>query len=223
MFSTTLDTRTIAPNDLAYPVVLKTCAAFRAAPTLSAIGNLDLLSQNAIALFCSIECPGDLILKTYDLAQALRDASIPIISGFHSPIEQDWLKILLCGAQPTIYCPARNLHKIRLSPAQKQAVKSDRLLLISPFSASYPRATTELAAKRNEMIGAIVHTIFIAYAAPNSKTLAFAQRLIESGKSVITLDSPDNSVLQVQGIIRLDAEAIMPQVLKLYASRKSQT
>jgi predicted Rossmann fold nucleotide-binding protein DprA/Smf involved in DNA uptake len=196
MLTTSLNLQTITPNELAYPAALRTYTAFKTAPNLHGIGNLELLSQNAIAFFCSTKCPGDLILKTYDLAQALRDAEIPVISGFHTPIEQDCLKILLRGTQPIIHCPARSLHKIRLSPEQKQAVESNRLLLISPFSASYPRATTELAEKRNEMIGAIAHTLFIAYAAPNSKTLAFAQRLIETGKSVFTFHSSGNSALQ---------------------------
>jgi predicted Rossmann fold nucleotide-binding protein DprA/Smf involved in DNA uptake len=89
MSATTLELQTICPDEAVYPVALKTCAAFKTVPTLTEIGNLDLLSQNPIALFCSIKCPGDLILKTYDLAQALRDAEIPVISGFHTPIEQD--------------------------------------------------------------------------------------------------------------------------------------
>jgi hypothetical protein len=50
------------------------------------------------------------------------------------------------------------------------------------------------------MIGAIAHTIFIAYAAPNSKTLAFAQSLISAGKSVATFASSSNPLLQEQGI-----------------------
>ena len=100
-------------------------------------------------------------------------------------------------------------NKIRLSPAQKQSIESDRLLLLSPFSASYSRATTELAEKRNEMIGAIAHTIVMTYAAPGSKTLFFAQRLIKAGKSVLTLNSLSNSLLQEQGIAGLDANAIV--------------
>jgi hypothetical protein len=59
------------------------------------------------------------------------------------------------------------------------------------------------------MIGAIAHTIFIAYAAPNSKTLAFAQSLIAAGKAVITFDSSSNPLLQEQGITGLGMDAIM--------------
>jgi BarA-like signal transduction histidine kinase len=62
------------------------------------------------------------------------------------------------------------------------------------------------------MIGAIAHTIFIAYAAPNSKTLAFAQHLIAVGKSVVTFDSSINP-LQVQGIVGLGIDAIVRHCL----------
>ncbi|GAB4347281.1 MAG: hypothetical protein OHK0047_41260 [Leptolyngbyaceae cyanobacterium] len=210
--------QTIAPDHPAYPTALKTCGAFRTTPILNTIGNLEFLTQNMIALFCSKQCPGDLILKTYDLAQSLRDQAIPVISGFHTPIEQDCLKILLCGTQPIIHCPARRLHKMRLSPEQKQAIVENRLLLISPFSSSYPRVTAELAGKRNDMIGAIAHTIFIAYAAPNSKTLAFAQSLISAGKSVVTFASSSNPLFQEQGIVGLDIGAIVRRCLDAQTS-----
>ncbi|MBF2075246.1 MAG: DNA-processing protein DprA [Synechococcales cyanobacterium C42_A2020_086] len=205
--------QTIAPDHPAYPTALKTCGAFRTAPILNTIGNLELLAQSTIALFCSKQCPGDLILKTYDLAQSLRDGEIPVISGFNTPIEQDCLKIMLRGTQPIIHCPACSLHKMRLSPEQKQAISENRLLLISPFSSSYPRVTAELASKRNDMIGAIAHTIFIAYASPSSKTQAFAQSLISAGKSVITFASPSNPLLQEQSIVGLDIDAIVRHCL----------
>jgi predicted Rossmann fold nucleotide-binding protein DprA/Smf involved in DNA uptake len=201
--------QTIAPDRPAYPTRLKTCSAFKTPPTLHTIGNPNLLSKPTIALFCSSQCPGDLILKTHDLAQALRDTNIPVISGFHSPIEQDCLTILLRGTQPIIHCPARSLHKIRLSPAQKQAIEENRLLLLSPFTTSYTRATSQLAEKRNQMIGAIAPLTFIAYAAPNSHTLAFAQYLIQTKRTVKTFNDPINSTLHEQGIVGLDLDSII--------------
>jgi hypothetical protein len=63
--------------------------------TITAIGNLDILSHNSTSLFCSTKYPGDLIVKTYDIAQILRDAGMTVISGFHSPMERECLSILL--------------------------------------------------------------------------------------------------------------------------------
>jgi predicted Rossmann fold nucleotide-binding protein DprA/Smf involved in DNA uptake len=195
---------TIAPEDALYPAPLKTCTAFKTAPTLSAIGNLSLLQTSAIAFFCSTQCPADLIFKTHDIAQSLRDSKTPVISGFHTPIELDCLTILLSGTQAIIHCPARCLHNLRLSPAQQQAIDENRLLLLSPFSASYPRATAALAAKRNALIGTIADTLFIPYAALDSKTLSFAQDLLKSDKSVVTFDYPGNSARQELGITLLN-------------------
>jgi predicted Rossmann fold nucleotide-binding protein DprA/Smf involved in DNA uptake len=201
---------TILPEDAHYPALLKTCTAFKTAPTLTAIGNLSLLQSPVIALFCSTQCPDDLVLKTHDLAQSLRDNQTPVISGFHTPIEQDCLKILLQGTQPIIHCPARSLHKLRLTPDQQQAIDGNRLLILSPFSASYPRATATLAEKRNAMIGAIVQTLFIAYAAPDSKTLVFAQSLTTAGKSVMTFEHPGNSARSIPGITVLKIDTQLP-------------
>ena len=49
-------------------------------------GNLQLLKEPLTALLCSNCCPGDIILKIYDLARAMRDAGVPVISGFQTPM-----------------------------------------------------------------------------------------------------------------------------------------
>src|ERR1700730_13094746 len=66
----------------------------RAPASLALLGNADLLGESAIALFCSVKCPGSLILKTYDLAQKLRETNATVISGFHSPVERECLNVL---------------------------------------------------------------------------------------------------------------------------------
>jgi predicted Rossmann fold nucleotide-binding protein DprA/Smf involved in DNA uptake len=195
--------QTMAPDAAAYPTALKQGFTHKPMPSLYAIGNLNLLHAPTIALFCSIQCPGDLILKTYELAQTLRERGIATISGFHSPIEKDCQKILLQGTQPIIHCLARSLHNIRFSTAEQAAIQADRLLLLSPFGASYHRATVELAEKRNELIGAIAQTIFIAYAAPHSKTHALAASLIQQGKAVITYNSDHTQSLLTLGATSL--------------------
>ena len=66
-----------------------------------AIGNLGILENPLLAFFCSSKCPGNVILGVYDLARILRDAGIPIVSGFHSPMEKECLDLLLRGDQPS--------------------------------------------------------------------------------------------------------------------------
>ena len=89
-------------------------------PKVKSKANLSLLDEQLIAMFCSNRCPGgDLILKTYDLARAIRDAGVAVIGGFRTPMERECLRLLLRGEQPVVVCPPRHrqhAHPPRLAP-----------------------------------------------------------------------------------------------------------
>jgi predicted Rossmann fold nucleotide-binding protein DprA/Smf involved in DNA uptake len=195
----------LTPDHPSYPTGLRTTFPAGQAPTLSLLGDQNLLNQPALALFCSVKCPGDLILNTYDLAQALRAANISVMSGFHSPMEKECLRLLLRGTQAVLHAPARSLEGIRLSPGQKQAIQTGRLLLLSPFPAPQRRATAALAERRNQIVGAIALASFMAYASPGGKTEAFAQNLIAQGKPLFTFESPNT-----ENLLALGAKAVTP-------------
>src|SRR3990172_12879936 len=101
--------------------------------TITAIGNLDILRNKTLAVFCSNKCPGSIIIKNYDLMRELREKCITVISGFHSVIEQECLNIPLKGSQPIIYCPARSLEGMKIKPELKTSLEDGRLLILSPF------------------------------------------------------------------------------------------
>ena len=82
-------------DSAAYPSQLHTYFGARTPSRITAIGNIGLLKGDTLALLCSKSCPGSLILKTYDIARDLRSKGTAVISGFHSPIEQEVLNILL--------------------------------------------------------------------------------------------------------------------------------
>src|SRR5438552_4170453 len=131
----------IKPDDSAYPAAIGDTLPSR--PPIATLGNLDLLHSRPLALFCSIKCPGDVILRTYDLIMALRDAAIPMIGGFHSPMEKECLTLLLRGNQPVIICPARAIDRMRLPTDWKQPLASNRLLILSTFANTQRRATAD--------------------------------------------------------------------------------
>ena len=89
-------------------------AAASLPPETAHLGSLRLLEEPLTALFCSNRCPGELILKTYDLARAMRDAGVPIIAGFQTPMERECLRLLLRGEQPVVVCPARGIDNMRV-------------------------------------------------------------------------------------------------------------
>ena len=104
------------------------------------------------AFLCSKETPGATILKAFDQAAAWRDAGVCVISGFHSPLEQQCLDILLRGKQPIVTAVARRLGTLRLSTLQRKAFDEGRLTIISQFPKSETHTTKETAHQRNRFI-----------------------------------------------------------------------
>jgi len=157
-----VDHKNISLGGPNYPTRLRERLGADAPPALSALGNLDLLSQPKTALFCSTRCPGSVILPTYDQAAKWRDAGRCVISGFHSPVEKECLQTLLRGDAPVILCPARGMLE-RLPAQWAIAVASGRMLILSAFATTATRVTAELAARRNEFVAALADEVFIAH------------------------------------------------------------
>lgn len=172
-------------------------------PDTAHIGNLRLLEEPLTALFCSNRCPGDLILKTYDLARAIRDAGIPVIGGFQTAMERECLRLLLRGTQPVVVCPAGGIDNMRIPREWRPAIDDGRLLVLSPFPATVRRPTAEVAAQRNELVASLASRVFIAHAAPGSKTETLARCHADAGNPLLTLDSPAN-----ESIVRIGAQVL---------------
>lgn len=169
-------TSVLRAGETGYPAILLTRLNSAAPATLTALGNLDLLSQPKTALFCSARCPGSAILVAYDQAANWRDTGRCIISGFHSPVEQECLRILLRGKQPIIICPARALPK-RIPPVWRQPLADGRLLILSAFPDTQTRVTAALAHRRNEIVAALADEAYFAHVTPGGHSARLAQRI----------------------------------------------
>jgi hypothetical protein len=189
-----------------FPLALRVSDGTAVFPQIWAIGNLVILEKQLLGFFCSIKCPGEIILRTYDLARALRDANVPVIGGFHSPMEKECLTLLLRGMQPVIVCPARNLEKMRIPTEWKVPLTEGLLLILSPFAGKTRRATAGLAQKRNEFVAALADEVFVAYAAPGGRTEHFCRELLRKGKLLLTLESDENA-----GLLTLGARPVRPE------------
>ena len=195
----------ITQTDRNYPAQLKTYLKSEAPETISVWGDINLLKGcdacqhgELWALFCSSKCPGEIILKTHDLAQRFRRLGKSTIGGFHSPVENECLRVLLRGEQPIIICPARSVENMRLKPEWKRALSENRLLILSIFAGKFRRSTVELARQRNKFVAALADKILVAHAAEGSRTLEFANMVSEWGKPLFTFDTKANkSLLQL--------------------------
>jgi predicted Rossmann fold nucleotide-binding protein DprA/Smf involved in DNA uptake len=177
----------LAPADARYPARLRERLGEAAPAQLTALGNFDLLALPKTGLFCSTRCPGSVILSTYDQAAKWRDAGRCLISGFHSPVEQECLRILLRGTSPIIVCPARNL-PTRIPADWQKPLAEGRLLILSGFTAAEKRVTTELATRRNALVAALADEVCFAHITPGGQSERLTYRLAVWGVPFFTLE-----------------------------------
>jgi hypothetical protein len=166
----------LTPRDAGWPKELERRLGASAPQQLHLLGDPGILDESLTALFCSARCPGDAILRTYDQAAHWRDVGRAVVSGFHSPMEKECLRILLRGRQPIVLCPARGL-PARLSPELQSALTAGRLLLVTAFSSDERRVTAELADGRNLLVAALATTVWFAHVAPGGQMERLAQRV----------------------------------------------
>jgi predicted Rossmann fold nucleotide-binding protein DprA/Smf involved in DNA uptake len=191
-----LSTPTIlTPKNAEYPSSLAGVKEGNLFRRIWSIGNLDILKRPLLGFFCSVKCPGDLILRTYDLARDLRNAGVPVISGFHTPIEKDCMDMLSRGSQPVVICPARSIEKMRFGKSLKENIGKGRVLVLSPFTEKVKRPTAEASQRRNQFVGALAAAVFVAYAEPGGKTEEFCKAIVTAGKPLYTFESQYNKTI----------------------------
>jgi predicted Rossmann fold nucleotide-binding protein DprA/Smf involved in DNA uptake len=152
---------------------------------LQALGDADILLRRSLALFCSTRCPGGPILRAQDLMRELRETETAVVSGFHSPIEQECLTVLLRGRSPLVVCPARDIAAMHVPRAWRPALRAGRLLVLSPFAGAR-RMTAATARRRNELVAALADEVLVLHAAQGSGTERLALALLAAGRTVLT-------------------------------------
>src|SRR6478736_3026805 len=115
-------------------------------------GNAELLNESLHAVLCSRACPGDKIIEAIDSAHLWRAENRAVVSGFHTPVEKECLRIFLRGPQRIVTCPARGLDPFLLPADWQQKFKVGELLIVSPFDSSIRRPTKETAEVRMRLV-----------------------------------------------------------------------
>lgn len=112
------------------------------------VGDRAILWRKCLGLICSVQCPGSIVIKTFDAIRELRDAGVVVVGGFHSPMEKECLEFLLRGEQPVIVVLAKGLSRPNLAGAWRAAFDAGQLLILSPFDDTVGRTTRTTAQKR---------------------------------------------------------------------------
>ena len=164
-------------------------------PELATIGNLEILHQPLLGVFCSLKCPASLILKAQDVARELGDQGQAVISGFQSPVEKEMLTVLLRGKGSIILCPARGLGGMRIPTNWRPAIQAGKMLVISPFDVQIKRPTRELAWQRNHFSASLAAGILLIHARPGGGLESLLREILAKEKKVYAIQNKANQHL----------------------------
>jgi len=150
----------------------------------------DMLGLPMTAFFPSRQCPGTAIRAAMDWALLQARAKQAVISGFHSPLEQSVLKVLIAARRPAVVVLARPLQGARLPPGWTEPLALGYLAVVSCLPTA-GRLTRQLADARNVQVAQLAQKIVVAYASSGGSLALLLEKWRKDGRQVDLLsDSP---------------------------------
>lgn len=122
---------------------------------LTAIGNMALLQKHKIGFLASRKISTLSVLPILDWAMEIsQHKEVVVVSGFHSRMEKEVLKILLRGQCGIIVILARSMYR-HVPRLYEEALCQNRLLLLSYEKDSVTRVSEWTAHQRNKKVESI--------------------------------------------------------------------
>lgn len=143
-------------------------------------GNISLLDQPKHGFLCSRCTKSSVILPCLDWAMECSRGVVPVISTFHSEIENAVLDILLKGTCPIILVLGRNQYK-RIPQNLQTAFDNNRLLIVSVTNQN--RINRESALLANRYVCEQSHDITFGFISPDSSLASLYENVKSSKKT----------------------------------------
>jgi predicted Rossmann fold nucleotide-binding protein DprA/Smf involved in DNA uptake len=134
------------------PSVLQTRLGADSSAQFMAVGNTALLTEPLLGLIASRECPGHVLLQTLEQATQWARAQQVVLSGFHSPLEQQVLRSMLRRNGRVIKLLAHALDDYNAPLDEQAPLAQGRLLVLSACPPAVTRTTRATALARNRMV-----------------------------------------------------------------------
>jgi len=133
------------------------------------VGEAALLAEPLLGLISSRECPGHVLLETLDRVPEWVTTGRVIVSGFHSPMEQQVLRsVLRRKAGRVVKVLARGMSDYRPSSDEREPLATGRLLVITACPPDVRRTTRETALARNRLVLTFASEVVVPYVAKGS-------------------------------------------------------
>lgn len=158
------------------PVTLPATSAQRVGAELAArivgVGETALLDEPLLGLIASRECPGHVLLETLDRVPEWVKADRVIVSGFHSPLEQQVLRSMVRRKGRVVKVLARGMTEYRPQPEERESLAAGQMLVITACTSDARRTTRESALSRNRLVFALAMEVVVPHISDGSPLAA---------------------------------------------------
>ncbi len=147
---------------------------------VSGVGAAELLHGPLLAFFASRQCPGAAIRAGTAWALQQGRSRSAVIGGFHSPLEQSVLRLLLGAGCPVVVVLARPAMGASLHSTWRDAFAAKKMAVVSA-SATRERLTARAAGDRNELAARLADRVVVAHASPGGQLSGQCDRWLSEG------------------------------------------
>jgi predicted Rossmann fold nucleotide-binding protein DprA/Smf involved in DNA uptake len=178
-------------------------------PSLWCRGDLTILDRTLLGIISARQIDSDLALESSELLKKLvfmKDFSF--VGGWHSPLEEEALRIVLAQEASIILCVAKSLDRFVPSIEVASRVSQGRALLLTHCSPKAKRITRDASMRRNQLVVELAKALLILSAPEGSASLNLARSALRQGKTVHTLEHRLNKDLLIAGAVPATADKI---------------
>lgn len=178
-------------------------------PKLWCSGEEAILNRKLLAVLAARETDSDLAAKSRELLEQLASLKeVAFISGWHSPLEKEALRVVSAGSAQIVLCIAKSLQRF-IPPANiEDRVKRGDGLLLTHCSPKAKRISREASLRRNQLVMGLAGAVLILSAPEGSGTLEIAKAALRHEKPVLTLEERVNKELLECGALPANLENI---------------
>lgn len=155
-------------------------------PRLWYAGDPSIMRGTPLGIISARKIEPDLALKSSKLLHQLAFQERTFISGWHSPLEEEALRILMGGNSRIIFCLSKSLNRFDCSTEIDDLVNTGRALLLTHCSPRARRISRDASLRRNQLVAALATGLLVLSAPTGSASFKLANVAISLGKPVFT-------------------------------------
>ena len=171
-------------------------------PSLWCRGDLTILDRTLLGIISARQIDSDLTSESSQLLKQLvfmKDVSF--VGGWHSPLEEEALRVLLAQEASIIFCVSKGLDRFIPSIEVASRVSQGQALLLTHCSPKAKRITRDASMRRNQLVVELAKALLILSAPEGSASLNLARSALRQGKTVHTLEHRLNKDLLRAGAV----------------------